>query len=48
MVVVVWVERPSADSTMASEFIAVPALDRARDAVEDDVGPHVEQDEMAS
>ena len=25
---VVWVERPSAESTMASQFIAVPALDR--------------------
>jgi hypothetical protein len=44
---VVWVERPF-DSTMAGQFIAVPALDRVRDAVEDHVRPRVEQDEMAS
>jgi hypothetical protein len=42
------VEQPSADSTMAGQFIAIPALDRVRDAVEDHVRPRVEQDEMAS
>jgi hypothetical protein len=45
---VVCVEGPSADSTMAGQFIAFPALDRIRDVVEDHVRARVEQDKMAS
>ena len=38
----------SADSTMAGQFMAVRALDRVRDPVENHIRPRVEQDEMAS
>ena len=45
---VVCVEQASANSTMAGQFLAISALDRVRDAVEDQIRPCVEQDQMAS
>ena len=37
-----------ADSAMAGQFLAISALDRVRDAVEDQIRSDVEQDQMAS
>jgi hypothetical protein len=46
--IVVCVGRPVADFSDGRSIIPVRALDCVRDAVEDDVGSGVEQDEMAS